>query len=144
MKTIFTITFALLTFVLSISCKSPAFGPEYPVTDFSEYNSVVIAHVDEAVHKDQGYKGLESFNITIKKALKGKLKVGKQIKGKAKKEKARAVCPVTLDKDSDYLLLLHKSMGKYKLSRFSFPVKKGHQYFNDYIKQIEKILNKKN
>jgi hypothetical protein len=81
--------------------------------------------------------------LTIQKNLKGNLEIGNQISGKAKKEEPRAVCPVHLDEKSEYLLLLTRSGSEYRLSRFSFPVKKGYKYFNDYISQIEKNLKEK-
>jgi hypothetical protein len=132
-----------MTFVISIACKEALLGPKYPITDFSEYDYIVVATVDEAVHEDRGYNPLKTFKATIRKSLKGDLVVGTQIDGKAKKEDPRAVCPVHLDKSSDYLFLLTKVNGKYALSRFSFPVKKGYTYFDDYINQIGELLNKK-
>lgn len=134
---------ALLAFVISIACKEALLGPNYPITDFSEYDCVVVATIDKAVHEDQGYQPLKTFKATIKKSLKGPLVIGTQINGKAKIEESRAVCPVHLDENSDYLLLLTKSEGEYTLSRFSLPVKKGYQYFDHYISQIEKLLSKK-
>jgi len=142
MKRISILLFALIAFVISIACKEGILGPEYPITDFSEYNCVVVATVDKVVHETQGYQPLKTFKATIKKSLKGDIVIGTQINGKAKIEEPRAVCPVHLDENSDYLLLLTKSKGEYFLSRFSFPVKKGYKYFNDYISQIEKLLNK--
>ena len=134
---------ALITFVISISCKEPILGPNYPITDLSEYDYVVVATIDKAVHEDQRYQPLKTFKATIKKSLKGTLVIGTQINGKAKMEEQRAVCPVHLDENSDYLLLLTKSESEYSLSRFSMPVKKGYMYFDDYISQIEKLLSKK-
>ena len=135
--------FVVIIYVIVVACKSAVLGPDYPITDFSEYDCVVIAVVDKAVHDDEGYQPLKTFNVTIKKSLKGNLKIGEQIKGKAKKEEPRAVCPVHLEENSDYLLLLTNSTSGYRLSRFSFPVKKGYKYFDDYISQIEKLINKK-
>lgn len=134
---------AVITFIISIACKDAILGPKYPITDFSKYDCVVVVTIDKAVHEDQGYQPLKKFRATVKRTLKGTLVIGDQINGKAKIEEPRAVCPVHLDENSDYLLLLSKSKGEYTLSRFSFPVKKGHTYFDDYISQIEKLLNKK-
>ena len=133
----------LVAFIISIACKDALLGPTYPITDFTEYDYVVVATVNKAVHEDKRYQPLKTFNATIKKTLKGTLVIGTQINAKAKIEEPRAVCPVHLDENSDYLLLLTKTKGEYILSRFSFPVKKGYKYFDDYISQIEKLLNKK-
>ncbi len=133
---------SIIVFISIIACKSALLGPEYPITDFKEYQCVVIATVNKAVHDNQRYKPLKTFNVTIKKILKGDLKIGKQINGTAKKENPRAVCPVHLDEKADYLLLLTKSDNGYQLSRFSLPVKKGYKYFDDYISQIEKSISK--
>jgi hypothetical protein len=134
----------IVGYVITMACKSARLGPEYPITDFSQYDCVVIATVVEATHDSIGYNPLKTFKVTINKTLKGNLKIGNQISGKAKKEQARAVCPVHLDENSDYLLLLTKSVNGYRLSRFSFPVKKGYKYFDDYITQIEKSILKSN
>jgi len=142
MKKLIYILLIISGYVISMACKSAKLGPEYPITDFSKYDCVVIATVDKVELGSNRYHPLKTFKLTIKKTLKGNLNVGQQIKGKAKKEQANAVCPVYLDENSDYLLVLTKSGYGYKLSRFSFPVKKGYQYFDDYITQIEKsILN---
>lgn len=133
----------LLAFVISIACKEALLGPIYPITNFNEYDYVVVATVDKAAHDDQGYQSLKTFQATIKKSLKGELVVGEQINGKAKIEDPKAVCPVHFNENSDYLLLLTKTNGEYLLSRFSFPVKKGYKYFDDYICQIEMLLSKK-
>jgi len=143
MKRLVFILLLVIGYGITIACKSARLGPEYPITDFSEYDCIVIATVDKATHHTTRYNPLNTFYITIKKTLKGKQEIGKRIHGKAKKEQPRAVCPVHLDEQSDYLLLLTKSGGTYKLSRFSFPVKKDSKYFDNYIKQIEKILSKK-
>ena len=140
MKRLSITLFAFIVFFISIACKDALLGPEYPLKEFSEYDCIVVATIDKADHSNQGYKPLKTFKATIKKSLKGNLAMGSQIDGKAKKEEPRAVCPVHLDENSDYLLLLTKSYGKYTLSRFSFPVKKGYRYFDDYISQIEKLL----
>jgi hypothetical protein len=134
---------AITAYVIFLACKEPILGRNYPITDFSAYDCVVIARVDKTVHDNQGYQPLKTFNATIKKSLKGNLGIGKQINGKAKIEEAKAVCPVHLDENSDYLLLLTKSGIGYSLSRFSLPVKKGYKYFDDYVRQIENSLNKK-
>ena len=72
--------------------------------------------------------------------MKGNVNVGEKINGKTKKEEPRAVCPVHLEQGADYLLSLTRTIHGYRLSRFSFPVKKGYIYFDDYIAQIEKTL----
>lgn len=136
-------TFVFLAFIacsISIACKDALLGPIFPITDLSAYDCVVIATVDSAIHEDEGYRPLKSFKATIKKTLKGTLLTGAHINGRAKIEEPRAVCPVHLDKNSDYLLLLTKSGDEYSLSRFSFPVKKGYTYFDNYISQIETAL----
>ncbi len=141
MKRALTILFlAAVTYIITVACKSAILGPIYPVNDFSEYDLVVIATVDHAVHSTEGYQGLETFDLTIARCLKGDLEAGEKISGKAKGEEPHAVCPVHLSEGEDHLLLLTRSIGGYRLSRFSFPVKKGHVYFDDYIVQIEKIL----
>lgn len=143
MKRISILLFAIIAYSIVIACKSPTLGPTFPITDFSEYDCIVIATVEKAVHDDDyRYSPLKTFNVTIVKSLKGDLEIGGQINGKAKREQPRAVCPVHLEEGSDYLLLLTKSPAGYRLSRFSFPVKKGYQYYDNYIKQIEKALNK--
>ena len=142
-KKTYFISITLIIYVVIIACKSAILGPTYPIDDFTEYDYVVIATVDKAKHSKEGYFPLESFEVTIKKSLKGNLELGVQIIGQAKIEKARAVCPVHLDKNSDYLLLLTKESDGYKLSRFSFPVKKGYSYFDNYIKQIKESLSTK-
>ena len=139
-RTLVIISLALLTFFITTACKNAILGPKYPVTDFSEYDVVVIATVDHATHSAEGYQGLKRFDLTIKTCLKGSLKVDDKISGKAKTEEAQAVCPVHLSEGDDYLLLLTRSIQGYRLSRFSFPVKRGHEYFDDYIVQIEEIL----
>ncbi len=142
MKTAGAIFFvAVVTFFVTVACKSPILGPKYPIDDLSEYDLVVIANVDHAVHSNEGYQGLETFDLTITKCLKGDIEVGEKISGKAKVEEPHAVCPVHLSEGEDHLLLLTKSIQGYRLSRFSFPVKKGYVYFDDYILQIEKILS---
>jgi hypothetical protein len=143
MKRLLFISLLIVAYVITMACKSARLGPEYPITDFSEYDCIVVATVDKASHDSVGYNPLKTFKITINKTLKGTLNVGNQISGKAKKEEPRAVCPVHLDEGTDYLLLLTKSVNGYRLSRFSFPVKKGYKYFDDYISQIENELNKK-
>lgn len=138
------LVFVIITYVIVIACKSAILGPEYPITDFNEYNCVVVATVDKATHDTIRYSPLKTFNLTIKKALKGVLEIGEEINGKAKQEEARAACPVHLDENSDYLLLLTKTSDGYRLSRFSLPVKKGYLYFDNYIEQIENSIAKNN
>lgn len=131
----------MVTLIITMACKSAILGPKYPIEDFSEYDLVAVATIDRAVHSPEGYQGLQAFNATITKCLKGNTQVGASISGKAKTEEAQAVCPVHLSEGADYLLLLTKPVQGYCLSRFSFPVKKGYVYFDDYIVQIERILN---
>ena len=126
--------------IVTMACKSANLGPIFPIDDLGPYDFVVIATVTDAVHSKEGYQGLESFNVTIKECLKGGLEAGVSISGKAKVEEPHAVCPVHLSVGEDHLLLLTKQLGGYRLSRFSFPVKKGYVYFDDYILQIKKIL----
>jgi|GEM_PF-5911367 len=140
-NTLAIISLTVLTFFIATACKDPILGPTYPITDFSEYDVVVIATVDHETHSTEGYQELETFDLTIKKCLKGNLTVDDKISGKAKTEEAHAVCPVHLSEGADYLLLLTKPIEGYRLSRFSIPVKRGHAYFDNYIAQIEKILN---
>ena len=141
MKTsLFVILLATFTFIVTVACKTPEFGPTFPIKDFKDYEFVVVATVDHAVHSEKGYNGLETFDLTIKKCLKGNLKPGEKIFGRAKKEEPQAVCPVHLKLKEEYLLLLTKPDEEYYLSRFSFPIKKGYKYFDNYIKQIEKNL----
>jgi len=116
-------------------------GPKFPVEDLSKFDVVVVAKVDRAVHSTTDrYHGLQSFDLTVLKCLKGRFDIGDHLSGKSQKEEARAVCPVHLTEGSDYLLLLTKSIQGYQLSRFSFTVEKGYTYFDDYIDQIEKSL----
>jgi hypothetical protein len=139
--TLATLSLALLTLVVTMACKSANLGPVFPVDDLGAYDLVVIATVTDAVHSRKAYQGLESFNVTIKECLKGDLDAGVNISGKAKDEEPHAVCPVHLSVGDDYLLLLTEPLAGYRLSRFSFPVKKGHVYFDDYILQIKKGLS---
>lgn len=141
MRALTIFSLAVLTFIIVGACKSARLGPTYPIDDFSEYDFIIIATVDKAVHSKEGYQGIKTFNITVKNCLKGDLQVNKQISGKDKVESPQAVCPVHLKESEDYLLLLTRSIGSYRLSRFSFPVKKGHKYFNDYLVQIKEKLN---
>jgi hypothetical protein len=139
--TLKVITLALLTFIVSSACKSARLGPTYPIEDFSEYDLVVIATVDRALHSADGDGSIRRFELTIEKCLKGDLTSGGKIAGMAKEEEANAVCPVRLEEKEEYLLLLTSSVDGYRLSRFSFPVKKGYTYFDDYIAQVEKSLS---
>ncbi len=132
---------AVVAFFISIACKDAILGPSYPVTNLKEYDYIVIATVNNAVHDKQGYQPLKSFTATINKSLKGGLAIGTPIKGKAKIEEARAVCPLHLEENTEYLLLLNKSNDTCILSRFSFPVKKGYQYYDNYLKQLEILLH---
>lgn len=143
MKKLTLLLVAFAIFFVLIACKNAILGPFFPITDFSDYDYVVIATVNKAVHEKEQYTSLKSFKAIINTSLKGNLPKGTRINGIAKNEDPRAVCPVHLDENSDYLLLLSKKEGAYMLSRFSFPVKKDYQYFNDYISQIKKILDKK-
>ena len=143
MKRLLISLFVIIGYVIAVACKSAILGPEFPITDFGEYDYIVVATVDKAVHDEEGYRHLKTFDLTIQKSLKGNLEIGNQISGKAKKEEPRAVCPVHLDEKSDYLLLMTKGANGYRLSRFSFPVKKSYKYFDDYISQIKKKLNEK-
>jgi len=140
MKELFISLSVITGFIIVISCKSTLLGPRFPITDFSEYDNIVIATVNKAVHDEKRYKSLKTFDLTIQKSLKGNLKSGNQISGKSKLEEPKAVCPVHLDEKSDYLLLLTKVKDGYRLSRFSFPVKKNYKYFDDYLSQIKKQL----
>lgn len=143
MKQISTSLLTLIVCVISMACQERQLGPNYPITNLNKYDCVVVATVDKAVYEDQRYQPLKTFKATIKKSLKGALVTGDQIDGLDKIEEPRGVCPVHLEENSDYLFLLTKSNGEYKLSRFSFPVKKRYTYFDDYIIQIEKLLRKK-
>ncbi len=141
-KNIFFTTIALMAFLISLACKDPILGPTYPIDDFKEYDCIIVAMVNSAEHEEEDYQALKTFKATVKKTLKGSLVVGTKINGKAKLEEARAVCPVHLDVNAEYLLLLTKNKAEYSLSRFSFPVKEGYKYYNDYLSQIENLLSK--
>lgn len=134
--------FLFTSIIVSIACKEAILGPEFPVTDFSKYDCIAVVTIDHAEHEDQGYRPLKTFQATIKKCLKGELASGAKIEGIANVEEPRAVCPVHLDENSEYLVLLTKTEGTFGLSRFSFPIKKGFRYFDQYILQIEKRLSK--
>jgi hypothetical protein len=140
MRVLTIASLALVTFYVTVACKSAVFGPIYPIHDFKEYDLILIGTVEHAVHWQGGYEGLKAFDLTVARCLKGGLNKGDKLAGHAKEEEARAVCPVHLNEGEDYLLLLTKSSRGYELSRFSYPVKKGYVYFDDYIAQIEKIL----
>src|SRR5690554_5604165 len=97
MKRLSILIFLSIAYVIVLACKSAILGPEFPITDFSEYDNIVIATVDKAVHDEDGYRPLKTFDLTIQKSLKGNLEIGNKICGKAKKEESTAVCPVHLD-----------------------------------------------
>jgi hypothetical protein len=127
----------------SFVCKDPMLGEKFPITNFDEYDCVVIVKIDKSVHSDKFmYNPLVSFEATVLESIKGSFDVGDTFAGKAKKEEARAVCPVHLEESGTYLLLLSKEDEEYLLSRFSLPVKNDHQYFENYISQIKELLEK--
>lgn len=128
----------------SFACKEAILGKTFPITNFDEYDYIVVVKIDQAVHSDKyEYNPLISFKATVLESIKGGLNKGYTFAGIAKKEEAHAVCPVHLDVGGTYLLLLSKENGKYQLSRFSLPIKSDHQYFDNYISQIKAIIGKK-
>ncbi|MBI1307193.1 MAG: hypothetical protein GC181_11375 [Bacteroidetes bacterium] len=138
-------TLFIISVLISIACKSALYGPEFPVSDLTPYDYVVIASIDTAIHHSTGHRGLKTFNATIVRSLKGELTTNSKIKGKATIEQPHAVCPIGLQQHQEYLLLLSKESDSVSLSRFSFPVKKGYVYYDDYIRQLEyKLIQKKN
>jgi hypothetical protein len=139
-----TLTLVLLfSSANSFACKGPILGETFPITSFEEYDCVVIVKIDKSVHSDNfRYNPLVSFEATVLECIKGDFRIGDSFSGKAKKEEARAVCPVHLKESGTYVLLLSKENGEYLLSRFSLPVKNDHQYFDNYIRQIKTLIGK--
>lgn len=68
MKKIANSIFILITYIILMACKSALLGSIYPITDFSEYDVVVIATIDQAVHSNAPYNALKTFNATIEKS----------------------------------------------------------------------------
>ncbi len=131
----------LFTPALSMACKEAMLGKTYPMTDFNEYDYIVIAKINKSFHSDKYiYKPLESFKATVIQSIKGDLNEGDSISGKPKHEQPKAVCPIHLSENGIYLLLLSKENKVYVISRFSLPVKNDNKYFSDYIAQIKKAI----
>ncbi|WP_444997150.1 hypothetical protein [Aliikangiella sp. IMCC44359] len=128
----------------SFACKQAALNENFPIDDFSVYDTIVIATIDSVSYQEEKgrrfSKPLESFEATVVETLKGDLKPNDRIKGKAKKEQALAVCSVFLTKYSIQLLLLNKDGQEYNISRFSFPTPSHHVYFSRYVKEIKEAL----
>lgn len=127
----------------SFACKEPILEDTFPITNFEEYDYVVIVKIDKSVNSDNfRYNPLVSFEARVLESIKGDFSIDASFSGKAMKEEARAVCPVHLEENGTYLLLLSKENGEYLLSRFSLPVKNDHQYFDNYIRQIKTLIGK--
>ena len=142
MKKLLIIVIALLTPTISFACKEAIFGKMHPITNFSKYNTIVVAKINKSIHSDKyRYKPLVSFEATVIERLKCSINEGVSFSGKPKQEQPRAVCPVHLTEDGIYLLLLSKESGLYIISRFSFPVKNNSKYFSNYISQIKGAIN---
>jgi hypothetical protein len=141
---IFTTLAVLLFNTMSTqACKSAKLGDVYPIHDFSPYSHVVIVRVTAAEQDTtHRYSPLVSFEASVVDCLKGNLETGETFRGRSKREQPYAVCPTHLSTDGTYLLLLSKTMGKYVLSRFSFPVHNGHENYDKYIVQIKTALGK--
>ena len=136
-------TIVFLNTTVSFACKDPKLGEKYPISSFKEYDCIVIVKIKNAVHSDKSrYKSLISFEATVLENIKGELDMGESFFCEAKKEEARAACPVHLVEGGTYLLLLSKKNERYFLSRFSFPVKSDYKYFNNYITQIKEFIQK--
>ena len=139
-KTIFLIV--LLTPAISLAYKEAILGEAYPITDFGEYDNIIVAKIDKSAHSDEHrYKPLVSFKAKVLQSIKGDLNEGASFSGIPKHEQPRAVCPVYLTEGGIYLLLLSKENGRYVISRFSFPVKNDNKNFSNYIKQVKSGVN---
>jgi len=138
MKKLLIIVIALLTPTITFACKDAILGKVHPITNFNEYNHIVIVKIDKSIHSDKyRYKPLVSFQATVIENIKGSLNEGASFSGKPKQEIPRAVCPVYLIEGGVYLLLLSQESGEYIISRFSFPVQNNNKYFSNYISQIK-------
>jgi hypothetical protein len=146
MKRLILLTLTLVILfnpAISFACKEPLLGKTFPITNFEEYDCVVIVKIDKSIHSDQfRYNPLVSFEVTVLESIKGDFSIGDSFTGKAKKEEARAACPAHLEESGTYLLLITKENEEYLLSRFSLPVKNDHQYYDNYITQIKSIIGK--
>ena len=96
----------ILVFLISASCEIYEIGPTHPIKRLRKYKVIVIATVDQANQSDYAYQGLESFEMTVNRCLKGEIEVGTKVPGFTKDEHPRGVCPVHLIKGNKYLLLL--------------------------------------
>jgi hypothetical protein len=142
LSTVAVFVITLLIPIISLACKDVRLGKAYPITDFKQYDSIVIVKIDESTFIDSHrYRPLVSFKATVLENIKGKLNKGISFSGKPKQEQPRAVCPVQLIESDTYLLLLSEESGAYFISRFSFPVESNNKYFSNYISQIKSAIN---
>lgn len=128
----------LLSASQSHACKEAALNENFPIKNFEQYDTIVIATVTAVTENTESrYGGFLSFAATIQESIKGSIKKGAIISGEPAIEEPRAVCPTQLKIGFTYLLLLNKQRNTYHLSRFSFPTNSTHVYYSRYVQQVK-------
>ncbi|WP_445359819.1 hypothetical protein ACJJIL_12275 [Microbulbifer sp. EKSA005] len=132
----------LLFSMQAFACKQAALNEEFPINEFEQYDTIVIATVT-AVTKKEGsrYGGFVTFSAMVNETIKGAVAANSKIAGKPTVEQPNAVCPTNLSPGDTYLLLLNSDGNVYSLSRFSFPTNSKHPYFSRYVREVKVGIN---
>jgi len=130
---------------ITFACKERAELNEYPVEELSSENILIeakITHIEKI--KEGRYSTIKSFDAEVITSFQGSLKPGEVINVIPSEEEAHAVCPVYVETNSGYLLVLKKSENTYRISRFSYRANKESPYFEKFKEQIRSNLSSKN
>jgi len=136
-KVIFFV-FVMLHVPNVFACKSREFPSEYPVNEVLNNESLVVVYIDRTANVDPGNVGYtETFEGTIVKSFKGRLKVGQKVVAGKFPEQARAACPLRVYEGEAYLLVLKHVYNQLKFSRFNLVVNTKSGIFKEYVAQLE-------
>ena len=145
MKLKYSLTVLLFAFsVDAVACKERPMPDNFPINEI-EKNSIVVRALVIAAEIDTSgaYEKTKSFKAKVVKSYQSNLVAGAVFEGTSAEEAARAVCPVHLSKNFQYVMVLQENNGVYAISRFTLTPRSDWPRYGRYKKQLDKAFKRK-
>jgi hypothetical protein len=133
----------------ALACKDRLYPDHFPIAELADYDNVYVVHVVGITLSmplsESWYMPPFSFESKILKTLKGSKKQGSSIQGSTSTgEEAMARCPVNLQKNRDYLVMLDGKGNPFILPRYgSLYVRSDDEHFDGYVADIDRFYASK-
>ncbi len=145
-KYIFYIGLLITYSFASYACKDLIYPSNLSQKTLDSYNVVAVVEIEKItpLADKSWYAAPFKFTGKIVKPIKGHYKSGDLIFGETSGKNPGAACPMSLTEKKSYLLFFHGSRNPVTLPRYgSFYKEVGGNQYNQYISDLESLMNKK-